>query len=89
MPTIFPWVGQDVGTAPGCEGGYPGLFDLSGNVQEWEDTCQTEAGQNDSCLTRGGSVEQGAPALFCNAEEARARNTARNEVGFRCCADLK
>jgi formylglycine-generating enzyme required for sulfatase activity len=79
---------QKVGTALDCEGGYKGLFDLSGNVQEWEDACEGYQDQNDTCLARGGSYEEGPPLLFCNVQNMRPRFDARNELGFRCCADL-
>jgi formylglycine-generating enzyme required for sulfatase activity len=62
----------NVGSKKGCEGGYVGLFDLSGNAAEWEDGCNDgglrpdasdDAGQAipdpryDLCYPRGGSFE--------------------------------
>lgn len=73
------------GSASGCIGGYPGLFDMSGNVWEWEDACQGSAGAADLCRIRGGSFAQGEAALTCGAESALARNAAGESVGFRCC----
>ena len=40
-----------VASLPGCQGGYPGVFDMSGNVEEVEDSCD-DAG---TCYSRGGS----------------------------------
>ena len=33
-----------VGSLASCAGGYPGLFDMSGNVEEWEDACTLSPG---------------------------------------------
>src|SRR5262249_49659164 len=33
-----------VKSSPHCEGGYSGLFDMSGNVAEWIDACQATTG---------------------------------------------
>lgn len=74
-----------VGSALACEGGYPSLLDMSGNVWEWEDSCQGTAGAADQCRIRGGSFSQGASALGCAADGALARNTTGKSVGFRCC----
>ena len=88
-----------VASAPACQGGYDGLFDMSGNVTEWEDSCSATTGAADNCLTRGGSiksVESTAPSLLCNdstlndatPSAATAKRNARNEmIGFRCCYD--
>jgi formylglycine-generating enzyme len=88
-----------VASAPACQGGYDGLFDMSGNVAEWEDSCSANAGATDNCLTRGGSiqsVESTAPSMLCNdstfndttpmAATAK-RNTKDELIGFRCCYD--
>jgi len=73
------------GEAAPCEGGYPSLRDMSGNVWEWEDSCEGSAGAADSCRIRGGSFSQSAAALGCDADSALARNTTGKSVGFRCC----
>jgi formylglycine-generating enzyme required for sulfatase activity len=74
-----------VGTFPGCEGFYPGLFDLQGNVAEWVDSCNGSSGQDDHCILAGGSeVTQGA---FCSVAftDVRRADTSRY-FGFRCCS---
>lgn len=74
-----------VGKATGCEGGYPGLYDMSGNVWEWEDSCNATAGAQDLCRIRGGSHAQNGAALGCASDSALPRSTAGKSVGFRCC----
>lgn len=69
-----------VGSATSCEGGYPALFDMSGNVWEWEDSCE-----GDLCRIRGGSFSQGAAALGCAADSALPPESTGKSVGFRCC----
>jgi sulfatase modifying factor 1 len=83
-----------------CVGGYDGLYDMSGNVAEWEDSCSGNAGAADLCLDRGGSyldtnVSVGAaPSLQCNSNvhgspkmAMKARSTRSPEIGFRCCSE--
>ena len=89
----------DVANKPACVGGYTGLFDMSGNVHEWEDSCSANAGANDECLIRGGSIDDIdvlAPSLLCNSSPptddtpspATAKRDAKDElIGIRCCFD--
>ena len=47
-----------VGSLPNCvtsAPGYAGVYDLSGNVIEWEDSCDETAGEDANCRLRGGS----------------------------------
>jgi formylglycine-generating enzyme len=88
-----------VGNLPNCVGGYNGIYDMSGNVAEWEDSCSASAGANDTCLIRGGSIEDIdvlAPSLLCNSSApddatpspATAKRSSKDElVGIRCCLD--
>lgn len=73
---------------PNCEGGFVGLLALSGNVQEWEDSCDAEIGQDDSCAIRGGFDLSGANATCASAETTLRRNAINEGIGIRCCADL-
>jgi Sulfatase-modifying factor enzyme 1 len=94
------------GTVPGaslanCEGGYPGLYDMSGNAAEWEDSCDGNVGSADHCAERGGSYldynsGQGNYSASCNSSQSATpnasprldrRNAAMPTLGFRCCWD--
>ena len=75
--------------APGheiCEGGYPGLQHMSGNVREWEDSCSGTAGTTDTCHMRGGSEYSFSTNLQCGSGVNDVRNSSFINVGFRCCA---
>ena len=74
-----------VGTYPGCAGGYAGLFDMSGNMWEWEDSCAGDSGLGDYCHIRGGSWQD--IATPCAYNNGVTRGTQTSYVGFRCCAD--
>jgi len=73
-----------------CQGGSAGIYMMSGNVAEWENSCDTagsssDAGQMDNCLLRGGSVGGNATTDRCDALLAQPRNYRDPSVGFRCC----
>ncbi|MGK3986300.1 SUMF1/EgtB/PvdO family nonheme iron enzyme [Sorangium sp. So ce136] len=76
---------------PTCEGGVTGLYQMSGNAAEWENSCDAEG----RCLIRGGSRAsqpgEGDTAMEfrgvrCDAVQSAPRldNTDPN-IGFRCC----
>ncbi|MFO0734275.1 MAG: SUMF1/EgtB/PvdO family nonheme iron enzyme [Labilithrix sp.] len=71
---------------PGCEGGYPGIFDLSGNAVEWEDNCipgaSDAAAPNEHCEVRGAGV--GFARLRSCTDGAGVG--AGESYGVRCCA---
>jgi len=71
-----------VGLATACEGGYSGLFDMSGNVFEWEDACES-ATASAQCRIRGGSFND--ESLQCDAPAAVERMIHSGNIGFRCC----
>jgi formylglycine-generating enzyme required for sulfatase activity len=85
---------RSVGNSPGCEGGFPGVFDLSGNAAEWQDACMVAGGgQADIC--RLGShgfdwIGTGSPPgsdFSCRADNTSFRGIARPDSGVRCCSD--
>jgi len=77
----------EVGEAMGCEGGYPGIFDLAGNVGEWVDSCDGTRGQADLCTSRGGFYGASGEAVSCGGAATTTRDKRIAGLGFRCCAD--
>jgi formylglycine-generating enzyme required for sulfatase activity len=83
-----------VGSAPECEGGYPGLFDMVGNAEEWADACSEEpldgggnTGADDSCrVFNSGYREKDVSDLQCDRIRIETRSFPAGDVGFRCCA---
>jgi formylglycine-generating enzyme required for sulfatase activity len=78
-----------VGSMPSCQSsvaGYAGIFDIIGNLWEWEDNCQAKAGASDLCYPRGISFRMGAAAPTCDYYIYQNRNQSDPETGFRCCS---
>jgi formylglycine-generating enzyme required for sulfatase activity len=73
---------------PNCEGGLPGIFNLSGNVAEWENSCDGTAASA-SCNVRGGSFQDGPYELLCDSSNTASRLSQTATIGFRCCADAE
>ena len=80
-----------------CVGGFAGLYDMSGNVREWEDACNTAGTQdggsfpqNDQCRVRGGSANFQSAEVACASEQStsQTRGLQRDGLGFRCCGAL-
>lgn len=79
---------EDAASFPGCAGGFPGVYDMSGNAREWEDACDLGDGaapEADLCRTRGGAAVDGVGALACAAPSALRRSGNSGHTGFRCC----
>ncbi len=71
---------------PICEGGYEGVFHMSGNVWEWEDACNGTTGELDGCYLRGGEFTNPEGFLRCDYGGFSApRNFATSSIGIRCC----
>lgn len=67
-----------------CQGGGVGLFHMSGNVAEWEDSCDGP-GLSANCRIRGGSYESGANASCAAPDTAPRDRTVGGNIGIRCC----
>jgi sulfatase modifying factor 1 len=82
-PVIAGSLAQCASTEPG----YTGVYDMSANVGEWEDSCEAGVGENDACRLRGGSVVvfNHPQALRCDADGESWRSAVWYDTGFRCC----
>ena len=76
-----------------CFGGATGLYQMSGSVGEWENSCESTS-PTGKCRIRGGSYKAGvnnASALRCDAVRTLQRvppasaNEDLADVGIRCC----
>jgi len=74
---------QNTGALGGCEGGFPGIFDMSGNVKELVDDCDDDG----NCLHMGGAYNDPEAFLGCHPERMRriTEDEWVGDVGFRCC----
>ena len=82
-------VPKQVATFPDCQSKEPafkGVFDLSGNVAEWEDACIASSGSTDACRIRGGAFSDGEERVRCDVSMRVQRDFTDPEIGFRCCA---
>ena len=77
----------DVATNPKCEGGFAGVFDMIGNVKEWENSCRPSVDggpSQDDCRRRGGGYNSGVN-VACDVPETDTREYASPRSGIRCC----
>jgi formylglycine-generating enzyme required for sulfatase activity len=83
-------VGSTIGPVevrPGCVGGYPGIYDMSGSVWEWNNVCAS-SNPGDFCHVYGGAFDSMPPELACKGERNWTRTSTAQNIGFRCCEDL-
>lgn len=80
---------EPVSSMPGCQSssaGYAGIFDLVGNVWEWENNCFGD-GATAICHPRGFSFGPGAAMPMCDGSNYAERSAPADNIGFRCCKD--
>lgn len=80
-----------VGSLTGCQSptaGYTGVYDLIGNVWEWENNCNAVSADpaEHICQPRGFSFGMGAAMPECSGSNYAKRAEAGDIVGFRCCS---
>lgn len=80
---------------PTCVGGFPGLYDMSGNLEEWENSCiPSDSGdpRRDKCLLRGGTYFFPVASDTCQAVDDNVPRNAgdggSSGVTIRCCWEL-
>lgn len=78
---------------PACEGGYPGLLNMSGNVGEWDNACTDydNPPEDQNCLVRGGAFYKEDDVDHtdrrCDAFRDTPRFNMSDGIGFRCCSN--
>ena len=72
------------GSMTGCTGGYPGIFDMSGNVFEWVGECL-----DGECYMAGGAFEGDHEYTHCRVVYRSVELASVSHLGFRCCVLLK
>jgi formylglycine-generating enzyme required for sulfatase activity len=81
---------EATGSRTGCAGTakpYSEVFDLSGNVFEWENSCTASPKSTTTrCRTRGGGNMSGTTAT-CAKDDLTNVDTRLAGFGFRCCRD--
>jgi sulfatase modifying factor 1 len=76
----------DITHTASCEGGYAGLFNMSGNVAEWEDSCDFGGSPGCHVARRGGSFSGIGDLARCDSGDTLLlRSEVSIELGFRCC----
>ena len=81
--------GPDAVRHDGCQSsvpGFEGVFDLSGNVSEWVNSCGDSA-DGTKCGERGGDFALESAGLDCRSVLYDSPTFSAQMIGFRCCAD--
>ena len=85
----FPTTTVPVGSKPNCQSpvdGYRGIFDLIGNVAEWEDNLLRLPRRDGKLLAARISFGFGAAVPTCGSDDFALRSDTRDNLGFRCCS---
>jgi formylglycine-generating enzyme len=79
-----------VGSQSSCEGAAPGVYDLIGNVWEWEDSCTGDPANPEMmpCSRRGGAIATMPSSFACADTDPSPRRLRQGDMGIRCCSDL-
>ena len=64
-----------------CTGQVANLVNMTGNVKEWEDSCDG----NGKCRLRGGGCYDPENVAICGQPEAHDMDKGPSDVGIRCC----
>lgn len=76
---------EPVTTFPNCVGGFPGIFDMTGNAREWIDSCVANTGNGDDCRSFGGDYTDDNNGAVCASATTHHRDYTNDATGFRCC----
>jgi len=68
------------GSLQRCNGAFPNLYDLVGNVWEWTSSCGVG-----KCRVRGGSFKSNGKSVKCAAGADFDARDGDESIGFRCC----
>lgn len=72
-----------VASSQGCVGGYPGLYDMSGNVWEWVDACTSTDDLTAFCSSLGGGFDSPDTSVTCVSQRWWTRvNGAADSSAF-------
>lgn len=76
---------EPVMTFPNCIGGFPGIYDMTGNAREWIDSCEANIDNSDNCMIMGGDYTNDHNGSVCTQNVAHNRDYTGDSTGFRCC----
>jgi hypothetical protein len=77
------------GSLAACQGGFSGIFDMSGNLREWTNDPRSDGSppDPDGYTVRGGAYDNTAPGLRCDFTFAVMPPTFFfQNLGVRCCS---